>query len=215
MIIAMDGPAGSGKSTVSRLVAARLGSAHLDTGAFYRAASLAVLRARVDPSDHAAVARVVTMARLDQRDGVQLLDGANVADQIRSPEVTRMASPVAAIPEVRRILVQAQRRWVADMGGDVVVEGRDIGTVVFPDAALKVFLTADPGERARRRAAETGEDPVEVETSIRARDQFDSTRAASPLRPAQDAVIVDTTGRSIDQVVDEIVHLAQSSMERA
>ena len=203
-IVAIDGPVGSGKSTVARAVAARLGLDCLETGAMYRAVAFAVLRRTtagdigpdLEPADVAAVARAVEI-RLGQ-DRV-LVDGEDVTDEIRTPGVGRMVSAVAAVPEVRTQLVALQREWVAAHGG-AVVEGRDIGSVVFPDADLKVFLTASPEERARRRDDEDADD-------VRRRDRLDSTRAVSPLVVAHGAVVIDSTGRSVDEVVDEIVGL--------
>jgi CMP/dCMP kinase len=192
-VIAIDGPVGSGKSTVARAVAARLGLDFLQTGAMYRAVALALLRrGGVEP---AAVARAVVV---DVGDRVTI-DGEDVTDQIRSPDVGRAVSAVAADPDVRTELVRRQREWAAARGGGVV-EGRDIGSVVFPDAVLKVFLTASAEERARRREDETADD-------VRRRDLIDSTRAASPLVVADGAVVVDSTGRGVDEVVDEIVGL--------
>jgi 3-phosphoshikimate 1-carboxyvinyltransferase len=196
-IVAIDGPAGSGKSTVSRAVAERLGVARLDTGAMYRAVAWAALERGVDPADGEALAALARDAEIDaDRAGVRI-DGVDVTEEIRSPEVSRAVSAVAANPEVRRHLVERQRRWAADHGGGVV-EGRDIGTVVFPAADLKVFLTATPEERARRRHEETAE-------GVARRDRIDSTRAASPLTQAADAHLLDTTGRTVEDVVEEVL----------
>ena len=192
MLVAIDGPAGAGKSTVARAVADALGFTYLDTGAMYRAASLAD-----DP----------TRARIDFDNGSVLLDGEDVTGRIRTPEVSQRASQVAADPDVRRALVDQQRRLLEN--GDWVAEGRDIGTVVAPHAEVKVFLTADPRERARRRAAETGEDLEKVLTDVNARDERDTTRKDSPLVKAGDAHEVDTTGLTIDEVVERIVELAR------
>lgn len=192
-VVAIDGPVGSGKSTVAQAVAVRLGLDFLQTGAMYRAVALALLR-RGD-EEAAAVARAVV---IDVADRVTL-DGEDVTDQIRSPDVGRAVSGVAADPGVRAELVRLQREWATAHGGGVV-EGRDIGSVVFPDAALKVFLTATPEERARRRDDESADD-------VRRRDLIDSTRAVSPLVVAEGAVVVDSTGRGVDEVVDEIVAL--------
>jgi len=192
MIVAIDGPAGAGKSTVARAAARALGFQYLDTGAMYRAAGLAD-----DP--------VAADIRLD--DGRVLLDGRDVTAEIRTPEASERASIVAARPEVRAAMVAKQRAIMAT--GDWVAEGRDIGTVVAPDAELKVFLTADPRERARRRAAELGLDPDAVLREQALRDERDRTRATSPLVPAPDAVELDTTGLTVDEVVDRIAELAR------
>lgn len=210
-VVAIDGPAGSGKTTVSRAVAERLGWSHLDTGAFYRAAGLAVDRAGVEFDDVDAVVDVVGSCRFDQRDGRMWLDGEDVSSEIRSEEASRGASVVSALPGVRALLVEAQRAWASRQTGGAVAEGRDIGTVVFPDAAVKVFLTADPTERARRRAAERGEDLASIATAMEQRDLLDSTRAASPLRPAEDATLLDTTGCGVDEVVDRVVDLVAAA----
>lgn len=211
MVISVDGPAGVGKSTVARGVAAALGLAYLDTGAFYRAVTLAVIRSGADPHDPSAVLRVASACRLDYADGAMFLDGAEVTEAIRTPEVAALVSGVSAFPEVRRVVVERQRAWVSRRGGAAVVEGRDIGTVVFPQARLKVYLVAPALERARRRAADAetaGQEVALVEDRLRARDHADSTRAASPLRPAEDAVTIDTTALSADEVVALIVGLA-------
>src|SRR5919197_222408 len=194
MVVAIDGPAAAGKSTVARALAEALGYTYLDSGAMYRSVVLA--GPTVDP------------ASLDIAfDGDRvLLGGHDVTQRIRTAEVSEGASRVAANPSVREAMVAKQRELLAD--GDWVAEGRDIGTVVVPDAELKVFLTAAPEERARRRAAELGADVQAVLAEQAIRDERDSTRAASPLRPADDAVEVDTTGKSVDEVVDEIVRLA-------
>jgi cytidylate kinase len=209
VIIAVDGPGGSGKSTVSRRLAERLGWRHLDTGAFYRAATLVVLESGADPGDPAAVQASVEGRRFHQEEGRMYLDGRNVSAAIRSPEVTAAVSAVSAHPELRRLMVRLQRQWAA--GGDAVVEGRDIGTVVFPDAGLKIWLEASLAERARRRAAETGEDPELVEADLRRRDHADATRPVSPQRPAADAVHIDTTGQSVERVVERIAAMLEVS----
>jgi cytidylate kinase len=217
--ITLDGPSGTGKSSVARAVAARLGAAYLDTGAMYRAATVAVLDAGVDPEDAEAVAAVVATARIEvgTSAGVEVVrvDGVDVADRIRSPEVTRTVSPVSAVPAVRRQLVEQQRALV-EAAEAVVVEGRDIGTVVLPEATLKVYLTADPAVRAERRAGQLGlTDPAEVADlaeDLRRRDEYDSGREDSPLRPARDAVIVDSTDLDRAAVIDRVVSLAASAV---
>ena len=202
LIVAVDGPAGSGKSTVARAVALRLGLSYLDTGAMYRSVAHAALRASVDLDDADAVAALAHRTRIEVGERV-LVDGEDATSAIRSPEVTRAVTAAAANPRVRQEMVRRQRVWVEENKGGVV-EGRDIGSVVFPEARLKVFLTADPEERARRRAAEAG---TAVATDIARRDEADSTRQHSPLTAADDAITIDTTGRGIDEVVDEILGL--------
>ena len=198
-LVAIDGPVGSGKSTVSKTVAKRLGLDHLDTGAMYRSVALAVLRRGIDPDAATPdeLARVAAEAAIDVGDRV-VLDGDDVTDQLRSPEVGRAVSTVAACPEVRAELVRRQREWALRHGGGVV-EGRDIGSVVFPDADLKVFLTASDEERARRRKSD------EDAEALARRDRLDSTRGSSPLTVADGAVVIDSTDRSVEEVVDEIV----------
>lgn len=207
-VVAIDGPSGAGKSTVATRVAAVLHLDVLDTGAMYRAVTLAVLDRGVDVDDADACARVAREIQLTVGPDV-LLDGRDVSRDIRGPIVTAAVSSVSAHTGVRSVLVDRQRSWV-EARGSGVVEGRDIGTVVFPDAAVKVFLTASDEERARRRhrdeeAAEREVGVEHVREELDRRDRLDSTRAVSPLRPADDALIVDTTRRSIDDVVDEIV----------
>lgn len=218
MVIAIDGPGGVGKSTVARRLADRLGLPHLDTGATYRAATLRVLRSGVDPSDGAAVVEALEGMDLRIDDGTVVLDGEDVTDAIRAPEVTAAVSTVAAHPEVRSRIVALQRRWVADHGGAAVVEGRDIGTVVFPDAAVKVFLTARPEVRAARRARDAeaaGKDPGEVAAELAERDRKDAGRRVSPMRPAPDAVVVDTSDLGIDEVVAQVLELVESAQARS
>jgi CMP/dCMP kinase len=201
MVIAIDGPAGAGKSTVARGVASRLGFTYMDSGAMYRCVALRVLASpEQTPSQLARDARIELGERV-------LLDGRDVTEEIRTLRVSEKASQVAPDPAVRKALVTLQRQMLA--GGDWVAEGRDIGTVVVPDAALKVFLTADPAERARRRAAELGLDVNAVLSELRQRDARDSERDHSPLRVAGDAVTLDTTGLDVDDVVECIVALAR------
>jgi cytidylate kinase len=209
-VVAVDGPSGSGKSTVSRRLAVALGARYLDTGAMYRAVTWAVLRAGVDTSDAAAVAAVCARVSLDVGTDPKAphirVDGVPVDGPIRGVEVTAAVSAVAAVPAVRAALVALQRKIIVD-ADRIVVEGRDIGTVVAPDADLKVYLTASVDERARRRS---GENMVDVDTTaadLRRRDQFDSTRAADPLRRATDAVELDTTRLGIDEVVSRLREL--------
>lgn len=198
MVIAIDGPAGAGKSTVARAVASALGFTYLDTGAMYRCVALAELRG----AEHPERAEIELGERV-------VLDGEDVTAEIRAPEVSERASQVAARPEVRRAMQERQRALLAD--GDWVAEGRDIGTVVCPGAEVKVFLTADDDERARRRAAELGADVATVLAEQRIRDERDRGRADSPLVPAGDALEVDTTGLSIDEVVARIGELAAAA----
>lgn len=212
-VVAIDGPGGAGKSTVSRAVAERLNAGHLDTGAFYRAATLAVLEAGADPSDPDAVEGAVADIQIDQENGRTFLGDRDVSTEIRSPEVTAAVSAVSSHPRLRERMVAAQREWVQKTGSRAVVEGRDIGTVVFPGADVKVFLDADPAVRAARRSGETGEVVAAVEAALRRRDQLDSTRDTSPLRPAEDAVVIDTTDLSIDQVVDRVIALCEGSLD--
>lgn len=211
MVVALDGPGGVGKSTVARAVASALGLPHLDTGSYYRAVTLAVLEAGVEPTDDEAVTTVAAAAVLDYVDGEMQLDGRGVGDAVRSAEVTAAVSVVSAIPEVRRVVVDRQRSWVAGRGGAAVVEGRDIGTVVFPDAVVKVFLTADADVRAARRSGDAeadGMDVAAIADALRARDRLDSTRPVSPLVPAHDAVTVDTTHLDVDEVAAIVLSLA-------
>lgn len=205
-VIAIDGPAGAGKSTVARRVAVATGLPFLDTGAMYRCVALRSIRDGVAADDTAEVARIARSVSIDVRDGITTLDGEDVSTAIRAPEVNAVVSIIATNSAVRDVMREAQRRWARSVGGGVV-EGRDIGTVVFPDATLKVFLTASPEVRAQRRVAESGGDVAEVARSIAERDHIDSTRLDSPLRPAEGASIVDSSDRPVDDVVAEIVRL--------
>jgi cytidylate kinase len=206
MVVAIDGPAGAGKSSVARAVAARLGFTYLDTGAMYRAVALA---AGDRDGDIAAVAEAADI-RLGDR---VLLDGRDVTDAIRTPEVTERSSRVSADPAVRAALQRKQRALLAD--GDWVAEGRDIGTVVWPDAEVKVFLTARPEVRARRRAAQFGEDYETVLADQAVRDRRDAEREHSPLAPAPDAVPVDTSELDLDGVLEQIATLVVEARELA
>ena len=203
-VIAIDGPAGSGKSTVSRAVADRLGLEYLDTGAMYRGVAFAALERGIDPGDTNAVAELARLIPLEVTGSVCVVDGVDATVAIRGPQVTVAVSTVAANPEVRAEMVTRQRAWVIERGGGVV-EGRDIGSVVFPDAELKIYLTASPEVRADRRASETqGADTGAVAADIRRRDDADFTREASPLVEAAGAVVVDTSGLTVDQAADVI-----------
>ena len=212
LVIAIDGPSGAGKSTTARGVATRLGLRYLDTGAMYRALTWWLLRHSVDVQDASAVAARAGEPELsigtDPADPTMRVDGADVTGSIRTPEVTAAVSAVSAVPDVRARLAATQRSVIDS--GNIVVEGRDIGTVVAPDAEVKIFLTAAPRTRAQRRAAESGACDLRAAGSALARrDRLDSSRAVSPLRAAPDAVRLDTTALSIDEAVDAIVAVAQ------
>ncbi len=208
MIITIDGPAGAGKSSAAKVLARRLGFEFLDTGAMYRAVALAALRRGVGMRDEAALTALVEALRLEMPPGGQvILEGNDVSGDIRTPEVTAASSPVAANPAVRRRLVELQRNIAA--GRDMVCEGRDQGTVVFPDAVCKFFLTADAAARARRRQAEMAArgEAVELESLLRAqaeRDQRDAARDLAPMKPADDALVLETTSLTLDEVVDRM-----------
>jgi cytidylate kinase len=208
LVVAIDGPAGSGKSTLARLLAARLGFRFLDSGALYRSLTLKALREGVSEDDGPALARLLDRTRieLEDVDGDHrvLLDGADVSAPVRSPEVTAAVSVVAAHPEVRERMAPRQRAY-AGRGGGVVAEGRDMGSVIFPDARVKVYLDADASERARRRALQTGEPERDVRAAMESRDRKDSTREFAPLRAAEDAERVDTTGKTVEQVLEVLL----------
>ncbi len=214
LIIAIDGPSGAGKGTVARAVAARLGYRHIDTVAMYRALAWKALHDGVDLADEAATAALGERARFDVEGGRIGIEGHDVAAAIRTPEMDKASAMVARHPAARRALVARQRSY--GDGGGVVMEGRDIGTVVFPDADLKIYLDASPEERARRRAADpahTGSKSAQlsdVATALAERDKSDSTRAASPLAVAPDAVVIDTTGMPVDRVVEEVLALVNA-----
>jgi cytidylate kinase len=203
MVIAIDGPAGAGKSSVARAVAEKLGFTYMDSGAMYRSVALAALRRGEEPS------AIAPQVRIELRDGYVGLDGQDVTPLIRTPEISEAASRAAADPEVRRAMVEAQRRLLAR--GNWVAEGRDIGTVVAPEADVKVYLTASAAARARRRALEIGADLDTVLAEQTLRDQRDLTREHSPLRPAPGAVELDTTGLTLDEVVERVVELARAA----
>ena len=219
MIVAIDGPAGSGKSTVARGAARRLGFAYLDSGAMYRVVTLLALEGELDLEDSDALGRLAEGLSIELRERehayVQVLvDGRDVTAEIRAPRVTGASSTVAALPEVRRALLAKQRELIDSR--DSVVEGRDIGTVVAPAAPVKLFLTADPSERARRRAAELERqglraEAADVRDAIEQRDRLDSTRSAAPLRPADDAVVIDTTSLDAGEVIERVVALVRDA----
>ena len=205
-VVAIDGPAGAGKSTIARELARVLNLPYLDTGAMYRGITCAVLRKGVNPIDDAAVAQLALATQLEISEDGLLVDGVDATVDIRGEAVTRAVSSVAANSEVRRDLRERQRSWVELRGGGVV-EGRDIATVVFPDARLKVFLTASPLVRAQRRVAQIGGDVEQIALDIAERDHKDSTRSDSPLRESENAILVDTSDRSIEDVVKQIVEV--------
>lgn len=206
--IAIDGPGGSGKSTVAKLVAETTGLPYLDTGAMYRAITFGVLKRQIEPTDWQAINDVLHQIHIDLIGATVLVDGEDVTDAIRGSDVTSHVSAVAANPTLRHAMVGLQREWLKKRGGGVL-EGRDIGTVVVPDAPLKVYVTASVRERARRRALETDLDIDEVEADLARRDKADSEREESPLHAADDAVTIDTTDVDIAAVVDRIVTLAK------
>ncbi len=195
-LIAIDGPAGAGKSTVSRALAHRLGLDRLDTGAMYRAVTWAALQRGLEPDDRSAVARLARQLTISVGERVEA-DGTDVTDAIRTPAVSAAVSTVAAHPEVRAVLVERQRQWVAEHDGGIV-EGRDIGSVVLPDADIKIYLTAAAGVRSGRR-------PEEEADALARRDRLDSTRQESPLGVADGAKIIDTTDRPVEDIVEEVV----------
>ena len=213
LIIAIDGPSGAGKGTVARAVADRLRFRHVDTGAMYRAVAWKALHDEVDLRDEAAVAAVAEAAIFDLERGRVVIDGHDVAQAIRTPEIDRGATAVARLPAVRRVLVAKQR--LLGEGGGVVMEGRDIGTVVFPDADVKIYLDASPEERAKRRASDPAHAgsparPIsDVATALAERDRSDTTRADSPLSQAADAVHVETTGLTVEAVVEHVMDVVR------
>jgi cytidylate kinase len=221
LIITIDGPAASGKSTAARLLARKLDASFLDTGAMYRAVTLAAMRARIDLNDEQKLLEVTQKYKFQFSDRAGnmtvRIDGSNVTEQIRSPEVTANARYIAAAPRVREKLVQMQRQFAADRQ-KIVTEGRDQGTVAFGDANIKFYLTADLVERARRRQAEPGisefQSAIDVQKAIEQRDKSDQDRAVGPLKPAEDAIIVDTTNMSIEQVVEKLAGYVKKKCSR-
>ena len=216
LIIAIDGPSGVGKGTVARAIASELGYRHVDSGAMYRAVGWKAIRDGVPLEDEAAVAALAEGARIDVSSTHVTIDGVDVTRAIRTPEIDRAAAGVARLPRVRSVLVEQQRQM--GINGAIVMEGRDIGTVVFPDADVKLYLDASPEERARRRASDPAHTGVpaavsEVATLLTQRDEIDRTRTASPLYAAKDALIVDTTGKGVEQVVAEAMAVIRESLK--
>lgn len=209
-VVAIDGPAGAGKSTVARTLAVRLGLEYLDTGAMYRAVTFAALRRGLSLDDTTAVGELSRAVTLDVGDNGVFVDGVDATAAIRTSEITAAVSAVAANSEVRAEMRDRQRDWAAERGGGVI-EGRDIGSVVFPDAVLKLYLTASPRVRAERRVAEAGGDIDEIAQAIALRDEKDSTRADSPLREADGSIVLDTSGLPIDAVIATIEELLKGA----
>jgi cytidylate kinase len=217
LVVAIDGPSGSGKSTVSRRVALARGLRYLNTGSLYRALTVSVLAARIDPADAAGITelatRVTIEAGTDPADPSVSVDGRRVDREIREPDVTAAVSAVSEIPAVRQLLLVLQHRLIG--AGGIVVEGRDIGTVVVPDAPVKIFLTASRGARAQRRAAESAADPAATLSALERRDRHDSTRTASPLAKAPDAIEIDATSLGIDEVVARVLEACDAAVAAA
>jgi CMP/dCMP kinase len=213
LVIAIDGPSGAGKGTVARAVAAKLGYRHVDSGAMYRAVAWRAVRDSVALDDEPAVAQLAERSPIELTPGAVTIDGIDVTSQIRTPAIDRAAAAVARLPGVRAVLVARQRLFGS--GGGIVMEGRDIGTVVFPKADVKIYLDASPEERAWRRANDPAHSGgpsavADVATAMTARDEQDRSRAASPLYAAPDAVVIDTTGRSVDEVVTRVLEVVRS-----
>ena len=213
IVVAIDGPAGAGKSTIAKALAAKLGVRYLDTGAMYRAVTFAAMSSGIELNDQNLVAELTRKSKMLLTDESVVINGLDATVAIRSSEVTAAVSTVAANSQVRTELRERQRQWIADHNGGVV-EGRDIGSVVFPDATLKVYLTASPIVRARRRVAQSGGNVDEIATSIASRDRQDSSRSDSPLTQTDDAVIIDTSDRSIDEVVAHLVELTNKTSRK-
>ena len=217
MIVAIDGPSGVGKSTIARAVAGARGMHYLDTGATYRAVIVAVLDAGLNVEDAAAVIDLVRRSDVGYQFGVVTLDEADVSSRIRDADVTAAVSAVSAYAPVRAVMVDIQRMWVAEHPGDCVVEGRDIGSIVFPDAAVKIFLTADADVRAARRAGDAevaGRGAQTVAEDLAKRDLYDSTRLASPLVAAEDAKLIDTSHMTIEEVVEDLLRIVDRERDR-
>ena len=213
IVVAIDGPAGAGKSTIAKALAARLGVRYLDTGAMYRAVTFAAMSSGIELNDQNLVADLTRKSKMLLTDESVVINGLDATVAIRSSEVTEAVSTVAANSQVRTELRERQRQWIADHNGGVV-EGRDIGSVVFPDATLKVYLTASPIVRARRRVAQSGGNVDEIAASIASRDLQDSSRSDSPLTQTDDAIIIDTSDRSIDEVVAHLVELTNKTSRK-
>lgn len=211
VIVAIDGPAGAGKSTIARALAAALGWEYLDTGAMYRAVTSVALRLGIDPADEVVLGPLSRAMSLDMSGGRIVAEGVDVTADIRSDRVTAAVSTVASLSAVRAEMRRRQREWGVERRGGVV-EGRDIGTVVFPDAVAKIYLTASPRVRAERRVLETGGDVDAIAASIAARDLQDSTRTDSPLSESSDALVVDTSERTVDEVVADLVALVEGRL---